>query len=265
MLRRSMGLFDFLSKKGSAPPPQNQKQLSKKVAGPAKTVADKRAQTYDRAEAIRVLSEMKTGEAAEALLKRFNFTIDPSITDQEEKEAAFAGIVGCGKDAVPFVVAMCERAEVLTWPLRILKELLSEAAYKKELLALAGSYDTDYARNVEPKLQVVGALGEVKGADAREAIERFLEDSNENVRFTAVQSTFEQSDEKSVGALVKLLETEESIRIKNKVCAGFVSTKWTVPAEAVDRLRKGAMRDVEDFALQADGVVVQRGGYSIMT
>src|SRR4051812_37164790 len=109
-----MGIFDFL-KKGSVPPPPAKPQLSKKVAGPAKTVADKRAQTYDRAEAIRVLSELKTAEAAEALLKRFNFTIDPSITDQEEKEAAFLGIVSCGEDAVAPVVEFCEKAEVLTW------------------------------------------------------------------------------------------------------------------------------------------------------
>lgn len=265
MLPRSMGLFDFLTKKASAPPPANAKQPSKKVAGPAKTVADKRAQTYDRAEAIRVLSEMKTGEAAEALLKRFQFSIDPSITDQEEKEAAFSGVVGCGEAAVPFVIATCERAEVLTWPLRILRELLNDAAYKKELLTLAASYDTDYARNVEPKLQVVGALGEVKGDDARAEVERFLEDSNENVRFTAVQALFEHANEGSVDALLKLLEAEESIRIKNKVCAGFVTSGWKIPSSAIDRLKKGAMRDVEDFAIQPDGSVVRRGGYSIMT
>jgi len=263
-----MGLFDFFSKKGSAPPPPNAKQPSKKVAGPAKTVADKRAQTYDRAEAIRVLSEMRTAEAAEALLKRFNFSIDPSITDQEEKESAFDGVVACGKsdkEVVPVVVAACEKAEVLTWPLRILRELLNDKSYKKELLSLAEAFDTDYARNVEPKLQVIGALGEVKGEDARLAIERFLEDSNESVRFTAVQSTFAQGDEASIAPLVKMMESEESIRIKNKVCKGFVDSKWKLPGEVVEKLRKGAMRDVEDFELKADGVFSQRGGFSIMT
>lgn len=30
------------------------------------------------------------------LLKRFTFYIEPSITDQEEKEVAFQGIVGAG-------------------------------------------------------------------------------------------------------------------------------------------------------------------------
>jgi hypothetical protein len=80
-----------------------------------------------------------------------------------------------------------------------------------------------------------------------------------------VQSTFEQADKNSIQALVKLLDTEESIRIKNKVCAGFVASKWSIPAEAVERLKKAAMRDVEDFALQPDGTLVLRGGYSIMT
>jgi len=63
-----MGIFDFL-KKGSVPPPAAA-QFSKKVAGHAKVVGDKRAQAYDRSEAIRLLAEMQTAEAAEALLKR---------------------------------------------------------------------------------------------------------------------------------------------------------------------------------------------------
>lgn len=256
-----MGIFDFL-KKGSTPPPPNKPQLSKKVAGPAKTVADKRAQTYDRAEAIRTLADMKTAEAAEALLKRFTFSIDPSITDQEEKESAYLGIVACGDEVVPAVVEFCEKAEVLTWPLRILREVLDDDGYKTELLALAEGFDTEYARNVEPKLQVVGALAEVKGDDVRTAIERFLEDTNENVRFTAVQSTFAQASEESIEPLVKLLEQEESIRIKNTVCAGFVTKGWKVPGELVDRVKR-ALSDVEDYALGKDGSIKQDGGYSI--
>jgi HEAT repeat protein len=256
-----MGLFDFL-KKGSNPPPPNKPQLSKKVAGPAKTVADKRAQTYDRAEAIRVLADMKTAEAAEALLKRFNFSIDPSITDQEEKESAFLGIVSCGEEAVPAVVEFCEKAEVLTWPLRILREVLGDAEYKAELLALAEGYDTEYARNVEPKLQVIGALGELRGEDVRGAVERFLEDTNENVRFTAVQSTFAQESEASIAPLLTLLEQEESIRIKNTVCAGFVSKGWKVPEALVDRAKQ-ALGDVEDYGLSKDGSFRQAGGFSM--
>jgi len=250
-----MGIFDFL-KKGSAPPPATS-SFSKKVAGPAKLVADKRAQAYDRSEAIRQLSEMKSSEAAEALLKRFTFTIDPSITDQEEKEAAFDGVVGVGKDMAPAIRAFCERAEVLTWPLRMLRAILDDEEYKQELLDLATSFDTDYTRNVEPKLQVVAALEEASGEDVRETVERFLEDVNETVRFHAVQTTFAQGKKQSIAALVKLLEHEESVRIKNKVCEGFASKKWKVPDDLRPQARK-AMADVYDFKLADDGSFSRR-------
>lgn len=250
-----MGIFDFL-KKGSNPPPATS-SFSKKVAGPAKIVGDKRAQTYDRSEAIRQLTDMKTAEAAEALLKRFTFTIDPSITDQEEKEAAFDGVVGVGKDVTPAILAFCERAEVLTWPLRMLRSILDDGEYKQELLELAKSFDTDYTRNVEPKLQVVAALEETSGEDVRETVERFLEDVNETVRFHAVQTTFAQGKKQSIPALVKLLEHEESVRIKNKVCEGFVSKKWKVPDELRARTEQ-ALSDVHDFDLASDGAFSRR-------
>lgn len=249
-----MGFFDFL-KKGSNPPPAN--NYSKKVAGPAKVVADKRAQAYDRSEAIRQLAELKSPEAATALLKRFTFTIDPSITDQEEKEAAFDAVVAVGQDVVDPIRTFCEKAEVLTWPLRMLRSILDDEHYKDEVLALAASFDTEYSRNVEPKLQVVAALEDVNGEDVREAVERFLEDVNETVRFHAVQSTFAQSDKESIPGLVRLLEQEESVRIKNKVAEGFVNKSWSVP-EALRATVQKAMSDVYEFRFKDDGSFSRR-------
>ncbi len=245
-----MGIFDFL-KKGSVPPPAAS-TFSKKVAGHAKVVGDKRAQAYDRGEAIRLLAEMQTAEAAEALLKRFTFAIDPSITDQEEKEAAFDAIVKVGEPVVPAILAFCAKAEVLTWPLRMLQAILSPDAYKKELLELAESFDTEYSRNVEPKLQVVAALEDVSGDEVRLAVERFLDDVNETVRFHAVQTTFAQGRRESCVALAKLLEQEESVRIKNKICEGFVLKEWKLPEELVGGVAQ-SMEDVSDFRLQPDG------------
>ncbi len=246
-----MGLFDFFKKGGSTPPPGN--APSKKVAGPAKVVGDKRAQAYDRSEAIRQLADMKSKEAAEALLRRFTFSIDPSITDQEEKEATYEAIVEVGKDALEPVRAFCARAEVLTWPLKILRAVLDDEEYKSELLRLADEYDTEYSRNVEPKLQVVSSLAEVRGDDVREAVERFLDDVNETVRFHAVESTFAQSSKESVPALIGLLEREESVRIKNKVCEGFIQKAWKIPEELLPTV-KTALRDV-DFRLDAGGAL----------
>jgi HEAT repeat protein len=210
-----VGIFDFLRKDTKNAPSTGGATSSgdRKVSGPAKVVADKRAQTYDRMEAIQALAEMETPEAAAALLKRFNFTIDPSITDQDEKDLAFRGIVAAGKEAVPAVAEFCVKAEALTWPLKILKEVLDEEEYKDELLAILERFDTEYSRNVEPKLQLIQALEEVIHEDVREAIERFLEDVNETVRFRAVQTTFVQGNAASVEPLITLLESEESVRV----------------------------------------------------
>ena len=66
-------------------------------------LSNKLSQNFDRQEAIQELGRMGTAQAAAALLKRFDWVLDPSITDQEEKDLAYEGIVAAGKDAVPAV------------------------------------------------------------------------------------------------------------------------------------------------------------------
>ncbi|APR78106.1 Hypothetical protein A7982_03453 [Minicystis rosea] len=255
-----MGFFDFLKKK-SVPPSAaaSAPAQDKRVAGPAKVAGDKRAQTYDRMEALQQLADMKSSDAATALLKRFTFVIDPSITDQEEKDVAFQGVVGAGKDVVPSVIEFCAKAEQLTWPLKILHELLDDAEYEEKLIEILERFDTEYARNVEPKLQVIQALEEVKSEAVREAVEPFLEDVNETVRFHAVETTFAQNNTESITPLVKLLEAEESVRVKNKVGEGLLFRGWVIPTELRDTVQT-ALRETA-FGLGSDGKVVRGASY----
>src|SRR5512140_1328837 len=116
-----MGLFDLF--KGGGKGEKGDKKANA-AAKWAEKAADKRAQNYDRQEAIQALADMGTPEAAAALLKRFTFLIDPSITDQEEKDLAFRGVLNAGKDAIEPVRAFAAKAESLAWPMRILKELV---------------------------------------------------------------------------------------------------------------------------------------------
>ena len=274
-----MGFFDFLKKKeggqkGSTPPPAD-----KKIAGHAKVVADKRAQTYDRLESLQALAEVRTAESATALLKRFSFSIDPSITDQEEKEIAFSGIVETGRPGelpkdekerekvlaeaterrdkvVEAVSAYCEKAEQLTWPLKVLRALLDDDHYRDELIDMLERFDTEYARNVEPKIQLLVALEEVPGEDSREVVEQFLEDVNETVRFHAAEATFAHGNPESAAALCKMILAEESVRVKNKVAEGFVRRGWTIPADRREAVAK-ALRDTESYRLDASGKIVR--------
>ena len=255
-----MGFFDFLrnkSPKSGTSAPTTGPAVDKKIAGPAKVVADKRAQTYDRLEAIQSLVEMNTPEASAALLKRFTFVIDPSITDQEEKDIAFRGIIATGKTCVPAVVEFCAKAEVLTWPLKILAELLDDDEYRNELIALLDRFDTEYARNVEPKIHVIQALEDVVHEDVRSAVERFFEDVNETVRFHAVQTTFAQGMEESVEGLIDLLAQEESVRVKNKIVEGLLVRGWTIPEARRDAVAE-ALSDTSGYSVGKDGKVVKR-------
>jgi hypothetical protein len=259
-----VGLFDFLKKKsvppgkasGGAPaaPP-----VDKKVAGPAKVAGDKRAQTYDRMEALQQLAEMKSPDAAAALLKRFTFSIDPSITDMDEKDVAFQGVVTSGKDVVPAVIEFCLKAEALTWPIKILHELLEDEEFEESLLDLLSRFDTEYARNVEPKIQIIQALEDVKSEEVREAVAPFLEDVNETVRFHAVQTTFAQNNPESLPPIVKLLEAEESVRVKNKVAEGLLFRSWVIPAE-LREVTSAALRETS-FTLGGDGKIVRGPSY----
>jgi hypothetical protein len=217
---------------------------------------------------------MKTPEAAAGLLKRFTFIIDPSITDQEEKEVAFQGVIAAGPDCVPAVIDFClvciKKGDPITWLLKIIHELLEDADYEKELVKLLGGFDTEYARNVEPKIQVIQALEElVSGGSAgghpptpaaREAVAPFLEDVNETVRFHAVQTTFAQNDTASISALVKLLEGEESVRVKNKVAEGFAFRSWVIPRELRDATNQ-ALRDTGQYRVGSDGKVVKSASF----
>lgn len=244
-----MGLFDLFKagdKKGGS------------KANPAAKWADrieKRAQNYDRQEAINALSEMGTPEAVEALLKRFTFHMDPSITDQEEKDAAFRGILKAGRVAVVPVRAFAAKAESLAWPMKIMEELLDEPEYVEELLKWLERWDTEYAKFVDPKVQILTALEEHKHPRIREEVERFLEDVNEPARFHAVSTLLAQEDAGAAPALARLLGDEESLRVRTRIAEGLASRGWTIPADDREAAGKGLP---PGYAIDASGRVAKR-------
>lgn len=274
-----MGLFDFI--KNLRPPGEkapDEEWQDKKLGSLAKKACSKKLQPFDRDEAIRGVLSIGTHEAAISLLKRFSINVDPSITDQEEKQLVFEGIVmigkgqrgkrvsDAGKDAkeisdepltkeeikelrdaiIERTREYCDKAENLTWPLKIMRALLADKAYEKELLGLLGKWDTEYSRNVEPKINIIHAMEEIQTEKIREAVEEYLDDVNETVRFHAVQTTFHQDDAASVPALVEMMANEESVRVKNKVCDGIVEKGWIVPDDCRDACA-AAMSDVHEW------------------
>lgn len=248
-----MGLFDFFSKSKTDAAPK--RVNDREIARLGKVAADKLAQNYDRQEAIDELAKIASAASAAALLRRFEWTMDPSITDHEEKEAALRGIVAAGHDALVPIRDFCARAEGLTWPLKALRQIVTPDVLPEELLGILDGFDTEYRRNAEPKVQIIQALAEHKLEDVRDAVEPFLEDASEPVRFAAVTTLFALDDRASVPLLVVALADDESLRVKNRIAQGLSDRGWELSAEDVERLRGGVP---DQFRL--DGSRIQRIG-----
>jgi hypothetical protein len=262
-----LGLFDFFKKSDNKSDKLGQKppQMRREVARFADTAANKRAQNYDRLEAITGLADLaqplqneaelektekgraqleeheKTRvDAAGALLHRFKFVIDPTITDAEEKQVAFEGIQGVGKGILEPLRTFAAKAESLAWPIKILKSAHGDDddAIVGELLAWLSKWDTEYAKFVDPKVQLLVELEEHKDARILPAIKDFLLDVNETSRFHAVGGALAQEDDAAIAPLVDMFIDEESLRIRNRVCEGFIQRSWLVPEEKRQDMRK---------------------------
>jgi HEAT repeat protein len=217
-----MGLLGLFKKSGAGA-----------VKKHAARVGNKRAQSPDRWEAIRALGEIGTPEAVDALLQRFTIRVDPSITDQEEKEAACDAIARAGDSAVDPVRRFLRQHETLAWPMKCLARLVPDEQITGELVSLLESMDTEYERNPEKKIQVLSALEERKDPRIIDAVKPFLDDVNETTRFHSVGTLLAQvgaedeSAEQVRQALLEALLAEESVRVRSSILDGFIERGWT--------------------------------------
>jgi HEAT repeat protein len=235
-----MGFFDMFSRKGPGA-----------IGKHAARVANKRAQNPDRWESIQVLGKMGTPEAVQALLTRFEVRVDPSIVDQEEKDAAFNGIISAGETAVDPIRAHLKQTDKVSWPLKMLEKLLSNDEVVAELLSLLEGMTTDYERDPDKKIQVVAYLEDRQDERIVPAVMRFLEDANETVRFHAVGALFAQEDPSpAFDALMDLVVDEESVRVRVRSFAGLSEAGFKIPEARRDAVRKMLP---EGFALDQDG------------
>ncbi len=245
-----MGFFDFLKSKDDTPKAKSPKELARLT----RIVSSKLSQDYDRHDAIRDLAAMANEAGSKALLKRFDFTMEPSITDRDEKEMAAAGIVAAGEAALPAIRAYCATAESLTWPLKVLADIVSPEAFVDELLELLELFDTEYVRNSEPKVQLIQLLQDHPSEDVRLSTEPFLRDVNEGVRFAAAATVFATGSEASAVAMSEALEEEESLRVKNRIAGGLADKGWRIPEAMTGRVEAALP---PEFAV-AGGCVVRR-------
>ncbi len=122
--------------------------------------------------------------------------------------------------------------------MRVMKEIVSDEEFVDELLLWLSKWDTEYAKFIDPKIQILVALEEHKSPKVRADVERFLLDVNEVARFHAAGALFAQDDAEAIGPLLDCLLDEESVRVKLRILDGFLARGWTVPEEKRDVIRK---------------------------
>ncbi|MGF1469700.1 MAG: HEAT repeat domain-containing protein [Sandaracinaceae bacterium] len=206
----------------------------------AKRVGNKRAQAPDRWESIQVLGQVGCGEleakggdqreeAIGALMARFTFTVDPSITDGEEKDEAFRWIARAGAAAVAPVRRALRQHDSPSWPLRILGELVPEPQLTQEMLAVLAEMDTEYERDPQKKLVILSSLEEARHPDIAAAVVPFFQDVNETARFHAMGAALAQDNGESVrDELLAALAEEDSLRVKARALEGLARRGWSL-------------------------------------
>jgi len=238
-----MGLFSIFGKKSP-------EELARKHE---KAVADKRGYAPDRWEAIRALADAAHPATAKALLPRFTFRIEPSITDQEEKDLAFRGVLAAGAGAVPHIRHFLESSESATWPVKMLAALVSEEEVVGTVIEVLGAEDVAYTKDPQRKIQLLLELESRKDARIVPAIARFLEDTNELVRLHTVAAIAAQDSlGDALPRLRELYDTEESARARAVVLDAFERHGVSFPTETAHLARAKAPAG---FSIRADGSI----------
>lgn len=222
-----MGLFDFLRGRnaGGADPLQKH----------AERVLDKRAMSPDRFASIEYLCNVATDEAWRALLPRFNFNVDPSITDREEKQFILEHISE-SETAIEPAKEFLRKAQAVNWPIKILRALLTPELFAAELIDVLSGEETAYQKNAERKIQAIIALEDCPDPRVPDAVAPFLDDVSEDTRFHAVRTLLAQDDSKSASGIFALLVRDDSMRIRTNVAEGLAEKGWACPDDLREKV-----------------------------
>ncbi len=200
--------------------------------------------TPDRWESIQALVKLDSEEAIEAMLPRFTYYGDPTITDHEEKETIFNAIVARGALAEAPLRRFIAKSESVSWPLKMLERLLPGEQVLELLLALLSKMDTEYERDPQRKLQILAELEQRTGPEILSAVRPFFTDVNETARFHSLGAALAQPNaEQAEAELRAALAREDSMRVKAKILEGFARRSWALDPATCGHLPDGWFLD----------------------
>lgn len=253
-----MGIFDFLKGNRSASGADGQE---KSLQRHAERVQDKRALSPDRFASIEYLCRLDTEESWRAVLPRLNFTVDPSITDREEKQFILDSVAEASEAAIEPVKEFLRKTTAVNWAIKMLRTLVEPEVFVAELIDVLAHEDTSYQKNPERKILAIIALEDENDPRIAAAVLPFLEDVNEDTRFHAVRTLLARGDASVAEALFTLLGREDSTRVRTTVADGLAEKAWACPEGQRARVSPVLQRvPTGPYALSVDGVLVVTPG-----
>lgn len=243
-----MGLKDLFSSSG-----RKKSRLDKLI----KTTTNPYTQTAERYAAMEALLENGSDEALVGLFRRFTVVSTKSIEDEEEKGWACRQLIDLGTKVLPAAKQFCLQYDNVAWALRVIEEVADETQEWEVLDALLEAHPPGYERDPNKKLQILTHLAEIDDPKVAEFLAGYVEDSDEGIRFFAVEQLVDIGDEDAAKApMIKRLcnAEEDSLRLRTRILDGLATLGWGLDEEQSQALRSHLGNE---HALK-DGKVVKR-------
>lgn len=210
-----MGLFSFLG--GS------------KVDRLVKKVTNQWGQPQERQRAMQMLADIGSEEALFGLMRRFDYRVEASITDEEEKQLAYDLIVAASHRAAPAIEKYVSERDTVYWPLKALKEIAgTDQAVELLLRALDRAGQRDERVN-EQRTQLVANLRDFPHPRVQERLRDLCTDENEEVRMMALDGYATYGEKVAVETLVmRILDPDESPSVKTVIFEQLIEAGWSL-------------------------------------
>ena len=215
---------------------------------------NKYMQPQERKRAIDALSEMGTDEAIVALLKRYQYRTEQTITDEEEKELVYQRTVALGPAAIPGLVGYISSEKHIYWPVKALHDIVGEEEAARVILEALEGIEDAFGQNAERRQMLVDNLrGYAQLENVHQKLLELMRDEDEEIVIRAIDGLSARTNDPGVAeAVVPLLIDEAtSIRLKTMVTELVIENEWNV------RLYKKKIAEVlpEQYFVDATGVV----------
>lgn len=203
-----------------------EKALQKVIDRATNTVS----QSTDRWAAMEKLREDGSDTAIFALCRRFSFSYDKTIEDQQEKDWTVASMISLGEAGLGPLRRYMKSAKSLGYPLKILGQVTKGDKTLEVIDELLANEEPGYVRDPKPRIDIIEWLGEWTGT-AEDVVSRvlpYLMDFDENVRHKTIETISRHPHDSAAETLCRaiLREEEESRRFQVRTAEVLAEHSW---------------------------------------